>query len=231
MKKSLLLIVLTPAIIFIISRWNSLSFFSTEHIYGLYDSSLSCEYATSINTALVDLVRSKNSARSIIAQLQEQFSFLQKITVAYQPLAVRVMISAHKPLCLVNNEWVFTQRAKMIPQHIFSERTLAAIPRITIVDENIYTMQQMVDQLLQRLPDEMYDTYAVELLNEHCVRLIDKKQTKFTIVSALVQPQLAATLIHCNAVKQALDARGEFNKETKWIADTRFAHYIVAYRA
>ena len=231
MKKSLLLIVLIPAIIFIISRWNSLSFFSTEHIQGVYDRSLSCTYAATINTALADLVRSKHSARSIIAQLQEQFSFLQKITVAYHPWTVRVVMSAYKPLCLVNNEWVFTQQAQMIPQHIFSERALAAIPRVAIVDENIHTMQQMVDQLLQRLPDEIYDTYAVELLNEHCVRLTDKKQTKFTIVSALVQPQLATTIAHCNAVKQALQARGEFNKETKWIADTRFAHYIVAYRA
>ncbi len=77
----------------------------------------------------------------------------------------------------------------------------------------------------------MSEVYNIELMTKHCVRFIDKQQPQFTIISSVDQEQLAQLSVQCREVKRTITEKNGFDKGVKWVADTRFAHYIVAYKA
>jgi len=231
MKKSLLLfVILTPAMIFVGLRSISVPFFSPQQHQCMYDITLSDEYTASINNLVTELLKN-NSTPEIINQLQQQFPILKKITIAYQPMAVRVILSVHEPICNVNNLYVLTNKKDIFSKTIFSEEIIADMPCIMVMQDDVKDMTCFISHLLEILPSDVFHVYNVELVNEHYVRLIDKQQSKFTVISSVVQEKLPFLLSQCEAVKYAIAARKDFDKGAKWIADTRFAHYIVTYKA
>src|SRR5438128_7586622 len=111
MKKSLLLaIIIMPVIIFIGLKLNSASFFSSQQHSCVYDTVLSDEYITTINSAVTELLSNNFSASEIIDRLQQQFSILKKIVIEYQPTVIRILLSAHEPICNINNVQVLTAK-------------------------------------------------------------------------------------------------------------------------
>ena len=120
MKKSLLLvIILMPVMIFIGLRWNSASFFSSQQHSCVHDTVLSDEYITTINAAVAELLSNNLSTDQIINQLQQQFPILKKIVIAYQPTTIRVILSAHEPICSINNVQALTAKKDIFSKNIF----------------------------------------------------------------------------------------------------------------
>ncbi len=235
MKKNLLFVVVAiiVPVIFIGLRRNSAPLFSAQEYQCIqtHDTLLSDNYFSSINTALAGLCKDRCAAHVIIDRLQEQFSVLKKVVVAYRPSGTRVMISAHEPLCIVNNSHVFTTHKEFFPKNVFAEDAVAGIPNIEVAQDNLATASKYVSHLLQTLPFDMYKTYNLELMNEHCLRFTHKQKPQFTILSSVTQIKLPQLLTQCESIKHSIDEKKGFDKGATWVADTRFAHYIVAYKA
>ncbi len=218
-------------VIFVGLRRNSAPFFSSQQHQCVYDAILSDTYRDSINSVVTELLTNNFSAYAIIHELQQKFPIVKKIIISYQPAAIRVMVSAHEPVCTINNECALTAQKEIFPIDIFSEKAITNIANIAVMPDSVNNMAYFISHLLDILPAHVFQAYNVELVNEHYVRLADKKQPKFTIVSSVVQEKLSFLLSQCDSVKHTIAERKDFEKGTKWIADTRFAHYIVAYKA
>lgn len=217
--------------IFIGLRWNSASFFSSQQHSCVHDTILSDEYITTINSAVVELLGNNFSADEIIYQLQQQFPILKKIVIAYQPKNIRVTLSAYKPLCSINNVCALTTQQDIFPKNIFSPEIIEQVPHIMVMQDDVKNVTEFISRLLETLPSDIFSAYNIELLHEHCVRLTDKQQQKFTIISSAIQEKLPHLVSQCSAIKHIIAERKDFDKATKWVADTRFAHYIVTYKA
>lgn len=231
MKKGLLFGATISLLIFVGLRRNSAPFFSIKEYRCVQDEFLSDEYFSFFNSALTDLINDNSSAETLIVQLKEQFSVLKTIVVAYRPCMTHVMISVHEPVCCINNSLVLTAHHELFPKNVFSASVIADIPNVAVFQDSMTNAPLFVSSLLQGLPCGINCTYKLELVNEHCVHFVDKEQPNFTIVSSIAQEKSPMLLSQCESVKQIINARKGFDKGAKWIADTRFVHYIVAYKA
>ena len=219
-------------VIFIGLRKNSAPFFSVSEYQCIQtqDTILSDDYFSSINGVVANLCKEHCAAHVIIDRLQQQFLALKKVVIAYRPSGMRVMIFAHEPICNINNSHVLTQNNELFDKNIFAAGALVDIPEIGVMQNNVATTPGYISHLLQTLPSHVYHAYNLELINEN-IHFIDQQQPQFTILSSVKQDKLPQLLIKCAAIKNSIDEKKGFDKGTKWIADTRFAHYIVAYKA
>jgi hypothetical protein len=211
-------------------RWHSVSFFSTHHYRCSQSGTIADDYFHSIDTVLGQLLHDNVSAQSIIAQLQKQFPELKKIIISYRPRGVQVALSAHEPVCCINNSSILTREGKFFPQNHFSHNEIHTIPMVNVAEQWLTHAPFFLLSLLQELPSNFNSHYNLEVTNEHCMRLVDKDKPQFAIVFSAAQKEMPKLLAHCEAVKRTLDAQKSFNKGAAWIADTRFADYIVAYK-
>jgi hypothetical protein len=234
MKKFLLVIIaaIIIPVIFIGLRKNSAPFFSVTEYQCIQtqDTIFSDDYFSSINNALANLCKERCAAHVIIDRLQQQFLVLKKIVIAYRPSGMRVMISAHEPICNINNSHVLTQNNELFDKNIFAAEALTDIPEIGVMQNNVAATPKYISHLLHTLPSHVYHAYNLELTNEN-IHFTDQQQPQFTILSCVTQEKLPQLLVKCAAIKNSIDEKNGFDKGTKWIADTRFAHYIVAYKA
>jgi hypothetical protein len=233
MKKKLLFIAvaITAPVILIGLRRNSAPFFSVKEYQCVQDSLLSDDYFSSINSALADLCNEHCAAHVIIDRLKQQFPVLDKITISYRPAATRITLSVHEPVCCVNNSVMFTDNKELFSKNMFAEDACVDIPHIHVAQDSMNSAPQLISSFLQKLPRNTSNHYNLELMNPYCVHFTDKQQPQFTIVSSVAQEKLEQSLAQCAAIKQTIDEKKGFEKGIKWIADTRFAHYIVAYKA
>lgn len=229
MRKELLVLPLLFLIFFGL-RWNSAPFFSVKEYHCTQIGSLSEDYFSSIAARVGELLDHNCSANAIIGHLKKEFPPIDKVIVAYRPLAVNIMVYAHKPVCCINNSLVLASCNKLFSKKTFSEQAFAAIPDIAVVQENIANDPYLLSALLQKLPSGFNEAYDLEVINEHYVRLIDKQERHFTIVSSVAQKTTSQLLAQCELVKKNISGRKDFGRGITWIADTRFADYIVAYK-
>lgn len=233
MKKNVLWIAagIFTVIIFVGLRKNSAPFFSAKEYQCVQNSLLSDNYFFSINSAFADLYNERCSAHVIIDRLKQQFSALKKVIIAYRPSGTRVMISAYEPVCLVNNTFVLTARNEIFPKNVYSEQAIIDVPEIEVAQNSIKNAPQLISSLLQHLSPNISEIYNIELMTKHYVRFVDKQQPQFTVVASLAQEKLPQLLQQSAVVKQSINEKNGFDKGVTWIADTRFDHYIVAYKA
>jgi len=229
MKKGLLAFLIL-LLIFVGLRWNSAPFFSVKEYRCVQTGFLSDDYFSSIKTCVGQLVDQNYSAHTVIAHLKKNFPVLSKIVVAYRPLAVCVKMHAHKPVCCINDTFVLTTDNQLFPKNSFALNSLAPIAHITVAQECVIKTTSLISPLLRELPSDFHELYDLELMNEHCVYLTDKQDRQFTIVSSAVQRNIPILLAQCMSVKKNIGERKGFDKGVKWIVDTRFADYIVAYK-
>jgi hypothetical protein len=229
MKKKLLAFVFLLLMV-VVLRWNAAPFFSAKEHRCVQIGSLSKDYFSSIKMRVGECLAQKYSAHALISDLKNKFSLLNKIVVAYRPLAICVTMYAHKPVCCINDDVILVTENQIVPKNCFTTTSLAQIPHITVAEEYMAHTASLVS-LLCRLPSNFYEKYDLELVNEHYIRLIDKYERQFTIVSSTVQKNMSALLAQCASVKKNIGERKGFDKGVRWIADTRFADYIVTYKA
>ena len=230
MKKGLLFLTTALLLLFVGLRWNSAPFFTVKEYRCIQTGVLSDDYFSSITTSVGQLLGDNYSARTIIDQLKKQFPVLNKIVVSYHPSVVRVMVYAHEPVCYINNSLVLTTNNELFPKNSFSDTVIAAVPEIVVAQESMSKISPLVSSLLHELPIDFNQLYDLELVNEHCVYLTDKKEPHFTAVFCADQKKLSMILAQCTSVKKNIGERKGFDKGAAWIADTRFADYIVAYK-
>jgi hypothetical protein len=235
MKKNLLFvaIAITVPVIFIGLRRNSAPFFSVkEHqCVQAQDALLSDDYFSSINNVLANLCKERCAAHVIIDRLKQDFLALKKVVIAYLPSGTRVMIYAHEPVCCLNNSVIFTTQKALLPKNVFTEDAVTDIPNIEVAHDSMKNAPQLISSLLQNVSYDMSESYDLELMTKHCVRFTDKQQPQFTILSSVTQEKLTPLLQKCVEIKRAINEKNGFDRGARWVADTRFAHYIVAYKA
>ena len=231
MKKGLLFVLVIPVLIFIGLRRNSAPSFSVKDYKCVAPDVLSDNYFASIDCALGQMLGENLAAHELIDQLQKQFPVLNKIVISYRPSAIHVAMSAYDPVCCINNSTILTTHNDIFPKDFFSATSLEDVPKIAVFQENAAEVPSFVSSLLHELPSDFNQAYNLELMNEHCVRLVDKQEPNFIIAFTVDQKKSPLLLAQCESVKKNIAARAGFNKGAKWIADTRFAGYIVAYKA
>ncbi len=139
MKKKLLIVTaaLIIPVIFVGLRRNSAPLFSVEKYQCVQNATLSHDYFSSINSTVADLCNKHCAAHVIIENLQQQFPVLNKITIAYKPIATRVTLSAQEPKCCINDELVLTAHKEIFPKHFFAEDALEDILHVQVAQNLI----------------------------------------------------------------------------------------------
>lgn len=211
-------------------RWNSAPFFSVASHQTAQTGSLSQDYFASVDDCVKQLVCNGCSAHCIIDQLKKQFPIVTKISVAYLPTGVQVKVNCQKPLCCINKCLVLTEKHEFFSRDIFSKKSLKYIPTLTVAQECLPKAQSLLPVLLHELSADLNKAYNCELINEHCVQFTSKDDDQFVIFASVEQKKISSLLAQCATVRKNISERKGFNKNLKWIADTRFADYIVAYK-
>lgn len=191
---------------------------------------MSDDHFSSIKTYGTTLLDGDCDAAMIIAQLKKEYPVLDKIVIAYRPCGTYVMLYPHKPLCCINEDHVFAANNEIFAKNYFSLNALSAVAHVIVAQECLSRVSTLVSSLLSVLPPDFKDMYDLEVCNEHHVRLHDKKEKNFTIISSATQKEMPFLLTQCAAVKKKMNERKDFDERKKWVADIRFADYIIAYR-
>jgi len=231
MKKSLLFVcAVIPLLVFVGLRRNSAPFFSVQNYCCVKSVLLSDDHFASINSTLAALIGDNVAAYELIDRLKKQFPVLDKIIISYRPSATHVMLYPYQPVCCINNSLVLTAHNELLPKDVFSADAVADIAKIAVAQDGMVNIPVCVSSLLRELPSDFNQQYNLELVNEHCVHLVDKEESNFVVTLTVAQEKSPMLLTQCALVKKNIGERKGFDKGAKWIADTRFAHYIVAYK-
>jgi hypothetical protein len=136
----------------------------------------------------------------------------------------------YKPCCCINDNLVLTENHQLVQKNLFAQHSLDALTHITIAPEYLSKAADFVPSLLSSLPADFGDAYNLEVYNEHCVRLIDKQDDNFTIMTYLYK-NMEHVFDKYILIKKTMSESKNMHKNTAWIADVRFADYIVMYKA
>lgn len=231
MKKNLLFAAGFVILIFIGLRSYSALFFSIKNHACLASEVLSEKYSASISEYISGAAQAKLSPQVLIAQLKKEFPVIKKVEIRFRPVGAQVTVEPYEPICSINDLFVFTSHNTLLPKAIFSSQIFEEIPAISVADNSINNVANFLPALFNALPSDFNNFYNLDFINEHYVRLVDKNSSHFAIVVATEQKNYQQLLAQCEVVKNSLSSRGAFNRGMEWIADARFAHYIVAYKA
>jgi hypothetical protein len=140
------------------------------------------------------------------------------------------MIHAHKPLCCINADHILTYDNQLLSKNYYSFHLFDSLACVTVAENYVPKVGSLVPSLLDQLPSDFKQNYDIELINEHHVCLRSKQEKNFSIIASAAQDNLSCLLDRCALVKQKLAERKDFNEKISWVADTRFADYIIAYK-
>jgi len=231
MEKKLLFTAIFVGIIFVGLRSYSARFFSiTEHVC-VASELLSDKHVSSISDYISLDAHKKTSPHDLIAQIKKEFPVIKKVVIQHRSAGALVTLDSYEPMCSINDLFILTAHNQLLPKAIFSPHALEMIPAVSVADSSITMSAHLLPDIFNALPADFNNFYNLDFINEHCVRLVDKNNPHFAIVLAVEQKNYASLLEPCEVVKNSLSSRGAFDRGMEWIADARFAHYIVAYKA
>jgi hypothetical protein len=231
MKKKLLFAAIFIIVIFVGLRSSSAFFFSIKDHACSAGELLSDKHVSSISQYIVDQADNKLSPHVLIAQVQKEFPVIKKMVISFRPLGAQVTLEPHEPICSINDMFVLTSHNTLLPKNTFSSQSLEMIPAVSVAENSINSVTTVLSDILSALPSNFDNFYNLDFINEHCIRLVDKHNAHFAIVLAYEQKDYPQLLERCEIIKNNLSSRGAFDRGMEWIADARFAHYIVAYKA
>jgi len=229
MKKSLLVFSLV-LLLFFVYKQNSFPIFSISTYRFIHNDLLSDDYFSSIKTYATQLLDQRCDGHTLITQLKKEFSILNTIEIAYRPCGIYIMMQAHKPLCCINEDHILMCDNQLISKNYYSCHLFDQLACVTVAESYVSKAVLLVPSLLGALPSDFKDDYDLELINEHYLCLRSKQEKNFSIIASAIQNNLSCLLTQCALVKNKLAERKDFSKKISWIADTRFADYIIAYK-
>lgn len=229
MKKGLLIFPLLLLTFFVLKK-NCAPIFSLSTYRFIQNGILSEDYLSSIKVYATKLLDHRYNAFEIIAQLKKEFSVLDKIEIAYRPCGTYIMMHAHKPVCCINEDLILTYDNQLVSKNYFAFHLFDSLASITVAQDYLPTIASLVPSLLRELPSDFKQDYDLEFINAHHICLRNKHEKNFSIIALATQDKWCCLLDQCVLVKQKLAERKDFNAKTMWIADARFADYIIAYK-
>ena len=195
------------------------------------DDFISKEHETFIAEQINDASVQHLSAHCLIVQLKKQFPLIKSVIIVFRPLIHKVKIELFEPVCSINDSFVLASNNELFSKAVFSDSAIAGVPAVIVDQDCMANAPTFLPRILSSLPSDFNTVYNLTLVNAHSLRFVDKNEPKFVIISSVDQKDYAALFSQCDLIKKNFSARGAFDRGMEWIADTRFAHYIVAYKA
>lgn len=229
MKKSLLFLSSLVVVFFSLKHISSPLFSHSQYRF-IHNGVLSDDYFSSIKTYATQLLDDHCETHHLIAQLKKEFPVVDKIEIAYRPCGTYIMMHAHEPLCCINEDRILTCDNQLVSKNYYSCRLFDPLACVTVAENYLPTIASFVPSLLCELPSDFKQAYDLEFTNEHHVCLRSKQEKNFSIVACAAQDKFSCLLTQCELVKKKLAERKDFNEKINWVADARFADYIIAYK-
>ena len=211
-------------------RW---SFFTHCRAYDFLfvtDPSLSSVCCSSLEVDFLHGFEKKKSGFDAAMYVKKNFPVVNSISISYQPTGSVVNISVHKPVYAVNDVFVLTENNDIVEQSFFTQLVFDDLPCVK-VGQHLLDNSGLLLQLLGQLPAQWADLYECDCVDEYSIRLKDKTDPRFVILYSEDQVVSAHMLDQCELVKKDIIKHGMLDKDVSWVADIRFANYIVAYKA
>lgn len=212
-------------------RW---SFFTHCRAYDflfITDQFLSSECRSSLKAEFLHSFEKKNSDFDAIVQIKKSFPVVSSVSIAYRPAGAVVNVTTRRPVYTVNDSFVLTDNNDIVDRLFFAQSVLDDLPCVTVSQNFLAHNADSLLSLLQQLPAQWVESYECECVDEYCIRLKDKVNPRFVIVYSEDQVVSAHMLDQCESVKKDIIKHGMLDKNVSWVADIRFANYIVAYKA
>ena len=205
-------------------------FCTITHYTCAIDSFLSDECCASIEHAVAELAGKRAGACAIIGGLQKKFPVIRKVAITYNPHEAQIAVHAHRPRSVVNDLFVFTCHDHIFPKAEFSDFSISRVPAVYVCQESMPRASQLLSAAFAQLPATFYSTHDLVIGDKHCLQLKDREQPCFSIKITADQPICAATLLQCEHIKKTMTEKKAFDKKAEWVADVRFADYVIAYK-
>jgi len=167
----------------------------------------------------------------MVFDLKNTFPHIKNISINYRPLGSVVHIYSYKPECIVNETSLFVSDGYIFDRSLFSFVATEQLPSILVSQDILGQASSIIQGVLKSIPWQMHATHTVDIVNKQCVTLMDKNNKEFTIICSTDQFPDMSLFDQCEKVKKNIVTHTPVNKNSAWTIDTRFADYIVAYRA
>lgn len=212
-------------------RWSFFTHCRASDFLFITDQSLSSLCCSSIESEFLHSFEKKNLDFDAIAQVKKNFPIVRSVSIAYQPTGSVVNVAVYKPVYAVNNTSVLMENNQIVDQSLFAQSVLDDLPGVVASQDFLVRNSGCLLKLLRQLPSQWNEFYECECIDEYCISLKDKVNPQFVVVYSEDQVVSAHMLDQCEAVKKDIIKHGMLDKNVSWIADIRFANYIVAYKA
>lgn len=214
-------------------RWHSVSLCMPENFSIVTDSYFSSFSQSIFYDQLMLSVQKKKSIHDTVTDLKNSFACIKDISITYRPSGALVKIGSYKPECIINETSVFVSSGDIFERSLFSPLEIAHLPSFLLSQEVMAEASYMIPQVLCDIPAQVHAAHVVHIMSKHCITLTDKNNAHFSIMCSVDQDIPAGMFDQCEMVKKniATHAMVDRNSACAWVLDTRFANYIVAYRA
>lgn len=212
-------------------RWCFFTHCRAYNLLFIIDPSLSSVCCSSLESEFLHGFEKKNLGFDVAVQVKKKFPIVRSVSVSYQPTVALVNIAVHKPMYMINDSLVLTENNDIVEKTFFAEPVLGDLPCVTVSQNFLASNAGLLFNMLQQLPEQWAASYDCDCVSEYCIRLIDKVNSRFVIVYSQDQIVSAHMLDQCESVKKDIIKHGMLDKNVSWVADIRFANYIVAYKA
>jgi hypothetical protein len=196
-----------------------------------FNDTIARDYCSEIQAEFFQCIKRYASDKESMMQLKKMCPIIKRICVAYKPSEIVVNIVGHDPLCVVNQELVFADNNTLLEKRLFSLHEIADLPSVGIIDENMDRALRALPQFLMHFSRDMQKNYIPNFVHNNAITFIDKQYPNYSIICCIDQFLSDELAQQCDVVKKIILNDGLYKKSVSWIADTRFAHYIVAYKA
>lgn len=206
----------------------TLRFSEIKEIQSSYDPYLSTQEQNTIEQLLNRYTHYKNQI--IVNELSKQIPYSKKITLTFNALQkIFFTLEVQKPLYILNTDFVITENKQVVPRSLYTTECNKNIPTISVPS---YAQHSLLDNLclemLQKIPQKIYDLYRFEWINECDAFLYHKNNSNFIIRcnnNAIPTEELVK---YCQQIQ---DEYTHLNiiKNHQLIADIRFADQIILY--
>ncbi len=217
--------------LFIGLRFYVTPFFSLKNHTCSAGYLISDEYSATISQYISDNEHRYHSLQDYVVDIKKMFPVIKSIEICLRATGNVVTIQPYDPMCSINDQFIFTSHNQLLPKNYFSLSAQEMIPVVSVAHNLIDNNLCFLTDIFNALPPSFNTFYNLDCIKGHDIRFIDKNNPQFVIVSDSAQKNYQVILQQCEHIKKSLSDRGAFERGMQWIADARFARYIIAYKA